>query len=114
LRCNGGRKGSSCREDEAAQALERGGGIGKMGGGSGSRSRKKMAKVVSRKYAFVAGTRVPSGARAYWASKPAGPRTVIVQLGLRMRVGRWASRVEKGEKGQTEIEEGLGSCLNGI
>jgi hypothetical protein len=35
--------GSSSQEDEAARALERGGGIGKMGGGSGSRSRKKMA-----------------------------------------------------------------------
>jgi hypothetical protein len=69
----------------------------KMGGGS--RSRKKMAKAVSRKYAFVAGTCVPSGARAYWADRPAGPRTVTVQLGPRMRVGRWASRVEKGEEG---------------
>jgi hypothetical protein len=55
--------GSSSREDEVARVLESGGGIGKMGGGSGSRSRKKMAKAVSRKYAFVAGTRVPSGAR---------------------------------------------------
>jgi hypothetical protein len=54
---------SSSREDEATQVLERGGGIGKMGGGSGSCSRKKIAKAVSRKYAFVAGTRVPSGAR---------------------------------------------------
>jgi hypothetical protein len=69
-----------------AQALERGGGIEKMGGGSGSRSRKKMMKAVSRKYAFVAGTRVPSGARAYWASKPAEPRTVIVQLGPRNEI----------------------------
>jgi hypothetical protein len=49
--------GSSNREDEAARALER--------GGSGSCSRKKMAKAVSWKYAFVAVTRVPSGARAY-------------------------------------------------
>jgi hypothetical protein len=31
-----------------------------------------------------------------------------------MRVGRWASRVEKGDEGQAEIEEGLGSYLNGI
>jgi hypothetical protein len=91
--------GSSSWEDEAARALERGGGIRKMGGGSGSRFRKKMAKVVSQKYAFVAGTRVPSGARAYWAGRPAGPCTMTVQLGLRMRVGRWASRVEKGEEG---------------
>jgi hypothetical protein len=106
--------GSSSREDEAARALERGGGIEKMGGGSGSRSRKKMAKAVSRKYAFVAGTRVPSGAPACWAGRPAGPRTATVQLGPRMRVGRWASWVEKGEEGQAEIEEGLGSCLNGI
>jgi hypothetical protein len=51
--------GSSSREDEVAQALERGSGIEKMGGGS--RSRKKMAKAVSQKYAFVAGTHVPSG-----------------------------------------------------
>jgi hypothetical protein len=36
--------GSSSREDEAARALER--------GGSGSCSRKKMAKAVSWKYAF--------------------------------------------------------------
>jgi hypothetical protein len=106
--------GSSSQEDEAAQALGHGGGFRKMGGGSSSRSRKKMAKAVSRKYAFVAGTCVPSGARAYWAGRPAGLRTVTVQLGLRMRVGRWASRVEKGEEGQVEIEEGLGSCLNGI
>jgi hypothetical protein len=91
--------GSSSREDEVARALEHGGGIRKMGGGSGSRSRKKMANAVSRKYAFVAGTRVPSGARAYWAGRPAGLRTVTVQLGPRMRVGRWASRVEKGEEG---------------
>jgi hypothetical protein len=66
--------GSSSREDKAARVLKRGGGIGKMGGGSGSRSRKKMAKAVSQKYAFVAGTRVPSGARgvlgwqASWAA----------------------------------------------
>jgi hypothetical protein len=46
-------------------ALEHGGGTRKMGGGSGSRSRKKMAKAVSWKYAFIAGTRVPSGARVY-------------------------------------------------
>jgi hypothetical protein len=85
-----------------------------MGGCSGSRSRKKMAKAVSRKYAFVAGTRVPSGARAYWAGRPHGPCTVTVQLGPRMRVGRWASQVEKGEEGQVKIEEGLGSYLNGI
>ncbi len=65
--------GSSSQEDEAAQALGHGGGFRKMGGGSSSRSRKKMAKAVSRKYAFVAGTCVPSGARAYWASRPAGP-----------------------------------------
>jgi hypothetical protein len=71
-------------------------------------------KAVFRKYAFVAGTRVPSGARAYWAGRPAEPRTVTVQHGPRMRVGRWASCVEKGEEGQAEIEEGLGSCLNGI
>jgi hypothetical protein len=90
--------GSSSREDEVGRALERGGSIRKMGGGS--QSRKKMAKVVSRKYAFIAGTRVPSGAQAYWAGRPAGPRTVAVQLGPRMRVGRWASRVEKGEEGQ--------------
>jgi hypothetical protein len=68
--------GSSSREDEVAQALERGSGIKKMGGGS--RSRKKMAKAVSQKYAFVAGTRVPSGAWAYWAGRPAGPHTVAV------------------------------------
>jgi hypothetical protein len=73
--------GSSSREDKAARALERGGGIGKMGGGSGSRSRKKMKKAVSRNYVFIAGTRVPSGARAYWAGRPAGPPTVTVQLG---------------------------------
>jgi hypothetical protein len=106
--------GSSSQEDEAARALGCGGGIGKMGGGSGSRSRKKMAKAVSWKYAFVPGTRVPSGARAYWAGRPAGPRTVTVQLGPRMRLGRWASRVEKGEECHAEIEEGLSSCLNGI
>jgi hypothetical protein len=106
--------GSSSREDEAAQALGRGGDIRKMGSGSGSRSRKKMAKAVSRKYAFVAGTRVPSGALVYWAGRPAGPRTVTVQLGPQMRVGRWASQVEKGEEGRAKIEEGLGSCLNGI
>jgi hypothetical protein len=94
--------------------LERGGGIRKMGGGSGSRSRKKMAKAVSQKYAFVVGTRVPLGARAYWAGRPAGLCTVTVQLGPRMGVGRWTSRVEKGEEGQAKIEEGLGSCLNGI
>jgi hypothetical protein len=96
--------GSSSQEDEAARALGRG----------GSRSRKKMAKVVSRKYAFIAGTRVPLGARAYWAGRSARSRTVTVHLAPRMRVGRWASRVEKGEEGQAEIEEGLGSCLNGI
>jgi hypothetical protein len=90
--------GSSSREDEVARALERGCGIGKMGGGS--RSRKIMVKAVSRKYTFVAGTRVPSGARAYRAGWPAGLCTVAVQLGPRMRVGRWASRVEKGEEGQ--------------
>jgi hypothetical protein len=87
--------GSSSQEDEAARALECGG-----GSGNGSCSRKKMAKVVSRKYAFVEGTRVPSGARAYWAGRLAGPRTAAVQLGPQMRVGRWASRVEKGEEGQ--------------
>jgi hypothetical protein len=44
-----------------------------MGGGSGNRSRKKMAKAVSQKYTFIAGTRVPSGAhdilgwQASWA-----------------------------------------------
>jgi hypothetical protein len=74
----------------------------------------REGKAVFQKYAFVAGTRVSSGARAYWAGRPAGPRTVTVQLGPQMRVGRWASRVEKGEEGQAEIEEGLGSCLNGI
>jgi hypothetical protein len=74
LRCNGGRKGSSRWEDEAAWALERGSGIGKMGGGSANRSRKKMKKAISRNYAFIAGTRVPSGARgvlgwqASWAA----------------------------------------------
>jgi hypothetical protein len=47
--------GYSSQEDEAARALERGGGIRKMGGGSGSRSRKKMAEAVSQKYAFVEG-----------------------------------------------------------
>jgi hypothetical protein len=73
--------GSSSWEDEAARALKHGGGIRKMGGGSGSRSRKKMAKAVSRNYAFIAGTRVPSGARPYWAGRPAGPCTVTVQLG---------------------------------
>jgi hypothetical protein len=73
--------GSSSQEDEAARALERGGGIGKMGGGSGSRSRKKMKKAVSRNYVFIAGTRVPSEARAYWAGRPAGLHTVTVQLG---------------------------------
>jgi hypothetical protein len=57
--------GSSSREDKVARALERGGGIGKMGGVSGNRSRKKMKKAVSQNYAFVAGTCVPSGARAY-------------------------------------------------
>jgi hypothetical protein len=61
-----------------ARALERGGGIGKMGGGS--RSRKKMKKAVSRNYAFIAGTRVPSGARDV--------------------LGWQASWVEKGEEGQ--------------
>jgi hypothetical protein len=71
-----------------------------MGGGGGSRSRKKMAKAVFRKYAFIAGTRVPSEARAYWAGRPAVPRIAAVQLGPRMRVGSWASRVEKGEEGQ--------------
>jgi hypothetical protein len=55
--------GSSSREDEAGRALERGGNIRKMGGGS--QSRTKMAKAVSQKYTFVAGTRVPSRARAY-------------------------------------------------
>jgi hypothetical protein len=50
-----------------AGVLERGGGIGKMGGGGDCRSRKKMAKAVSRKYVFIAGKRVPSGAWAYWA-----------------------------------------------
>jgi hypothetical protein len=90
--------GSSSREDEAGRALERSSSIRKMGGGS--QSRKKMAKAVSRKYTFVAGTRVPSGEWAYWAGRPAGPRTAVVQLGPRMRVGRWASRVEKGEEGQ--------------
>jgi hypothetical protein len=38
--------GSSSREDEAARALERGGGIEKTGGGSDSRSRKKTKKAV--------------------------------------------------------------------
>jgi hypothetical protein len=76
--------------------------------------RIREGKAVFRKYTFIAGTRVPSGARTYWAGRPAGPRTVTVQLGSRMRVGRWASRVEKGEEGQAKIEDGLGSCLNGI
>jgi hypothetical protein len=48
---------------KSARALELGSGIRKMGGGSGSRSRKKMKKAISRNYAFIAGTRVPSGAR---------------------------------------------------
>jgi hypothetical protein len=73
-----------------------------------------MAKAVSHKYASVAGTCVQSGAREYWACRLAGPCTVTVQVGPQMGVGRWASRVEKGEEGQAEIEEGLGSCLNGI
>jgi hypothetical protein len=67
--------GSSSREDEVLRARRReAGGIGKMGGGSGSRSRKKMKKAVSRNYAFIAGTRVPSGAcgvlgwQASWAT----------------------------------------------
>jgi hypothetical protein len=66
--------GSSSREDEAARVLECGGGIRKMSGGSGSHSRKKMVKAVSRKYTFVAWTRVPSEARgvlgwqASWAA----------------------------------------------
>jgi hypothetical protein len=64
---------SSSREDEAARALERGGGIRKMGGDGDSRSRKKMAKAVSRKDAFIAGTRVPLGVWAYWAGRTAGP-----------------------------------------
>jgi hypothetical protein len=72
--------GSSSQEDEAARALERGGGIRKMGGGSDSRSRKTV-KAVFRKYAFIVGTHVPSGARAYWAGRPAGPCTAAVQLG---------------------------------
>jgi hypothetical protein len=92
--------GSSSQEDEVARALERGSDIGKMGGSRGSRSRKKMAMAISRKYAFVAGARVPSEARAYGAGRPAGPRTATVQPAPRMRVGRWASRVEMGEEGQ--------------
>jgi hypothetical protein len=76
--------------------------------------RIREGKAVFWKYAFVAGTRVPSGAWAYCAGRPAGLRTMTVPLGPRMGVGRWASRVEKGEEGQAEIEEGLGSCLNGI
>jgi hypothetical protein len=83
-----------------AGVLKCGGGIKKMGGGGGSRSRKKMVKAVSQKYAFVAGTRVPSGVQVYWASRPAGPCTTAMQLGPRTRVGRWASQVEKGEEGQ--------------
>jgi hypothetical protein len=45
-----------------------------MGGGGGSRSRKKMKKAVSQNYTFIAGTRVPSRARgvlgwqASWAA----------------------------------------------
>jgi hypothetical protein len=45
-----------------------------MGGGGGSRSRKKMKKAVSQNYAFIARTCVPSGARgvlgwqASWAA----------------------------------------------
>jgi hypothetical protein len=78
------------------------------------RVRIREGKAVFRKYAFIVGTHVPSGARPYWAGRPAGLRTVAVQLGPRMGVGRWASRVEKGEEGQAKIEEGLGSCLNGI
>jgi hypothetical protein len=50
-----------------AGVLERGGGIGKMGGGDNRRSRKNMVKAVSQKYAFIAGTCVPSGAWVYWA-----------------------------------------------
>jgi hypothetical protein len=64
-----------------AGVLERGGGIRKMGGGGRRRSRKKIAKVVSQKNAFIAGTRVPSRARAYWAGWLAGPRTAAMQLG---------------------------------
>jgi hypothetical protein len=44
--------GCSSREDEAARALESGGGIGKMGCGSGSRSRKKTKKAVFSKLRF--------------------------------------------------------------
>jgi hypothetical protein len=61
--------GSSSRVNEKARTLERGGGIGKMGGGSGIRSTKKMENAVSRKYAFVAGTCVPSGARCTGLAK---------------------------------------------
>jgi hypothetical protein len=59
-----------------------------------------MAKAVSQKYASVAGTHVLSGARAYWAGRRVGPCPLTVHLGPQMRVGRWASRVEKGEEGQ--------------
>jgi hypothetical protein len=54
------------------------------------------------------------GWQASWAAH------LAMQLGPRTRVGRWASRVEKGEEGQAtqvgwaEMEEGLGSGLNGI
>jgi hypothetical protein len=95
--------GSSSREDEAARVLERGGGIKKMDGGSGSHSRKKMAKAVSQKYAFVAGTHVPSGARgvlgwqaswavhygcAAWAVNESGEVGLRVEKGERARPGR--------------------------
>jgi hypothetical protein len=44
--------GSSSQEDEAARVLERRGGIGRTGGGSGSRSRKKTTKAVFPKLRF--------------------------------------------------------------
>jgi hypothetical protein len=65
--------GSSTWEDEAARVLERGGGIGKTGGGSGSRSRKKTKKAVfselrfhSRDMCSIGGTGV-LGWQASWA-----------------------------------------------
>jgi hypothetical protein len=65
--------------------------------------RKKMAKVVSQKYAFIAGTRVLLRARAYWASWLAGSRTAAVQLGPRTRVGRWANQVKRERRARPSM-----------
>jgi hypothetical protein len=61
--------------------LKRGGGSKKWAAVATAAQGRRWRRQFPKKYAFIAGTCVPSGAWAYWAGWLAGPRTAVVQLG---------------------------------